>query len=267
MKSRHLLAVLALPLLLTGCVSSSDIQALQSQLADIQRQVLQLQKQGASKNEISNLNDRIAAESKALLKSEADLEVGMQNVAGKIDQLQSHLEDTNYRLAQLSQQIATTNQELKSTHGATNGNGAESNGGTDQGGQPPMVPTDPQTLYQTAYNDYLRGNYDLAILGFRQYLDSFPTTDLADNAAYWIGECYFSEGKYEQAIQEFDALLKKYPASDKMASALLKKGYSLLELGQKDQAVDQLKAVISQFPRSDEANLAKQRLKAIGVDQ
>ncbi len=266
MKSRHLLAVLALPLLLTGCVSSSDIQALQSQLADIQRQVLQLQKQGASKDEISSLNSRIAAESKALLKSEADLEVGMQSVAGKIDQLQSHLEDTNYRLAQLSQQIATTNQELKSTHG--NGNSAQTNGEAEQtAGQPPMVPTDPQTLYQTAYNDYLRGNYDLAILGFRQYLDSFPTTDLADNAAYWIGECYFSEGKYQQAIQEFDALLKKYPASDKMASALLKKGYSLLELGQKDQAVDQLKAVISQFPRSDEANLAKQRLKAIGVDQ
>ncbi len=36
-----------------------------------------------------------------------------RTLSSQIDELQAKLEDTNYRLAQLSQQIATTNQELK----------------------------------------------------------------------------------------------------------------------------------------------------------
>ena len=74
----------------------------------------------------------------------------------------------------------------------------------------------------------MRGNYDLAVLGFRQYLESFPDTELADNASYWIGESYYSQGKYQQAIREFDGILRRYPRSDKLASGLLKKGYAYL---------------------------------------
>jgi tol-pal system protein YbgF len=97
-------------------------------------------------------------------------------------------------------------------------------------------------------------------------LDDFPETELADNAAYWTGECYFSQAKYEQAIREFDDILRVYPRSDKLASALLKKGYAYLELGQREQGVVQLQHVIREYPGTDEANLARQRLSALGVD-
>jgi len=213
------LFLLVLPLLLGACVSSSDIDELHTQLSDIQRQVLVLQKQTSSKQEVGDLQQQISAHTESLLKSEADVQVAVQNLSMQIDQLEANLEDTNYRLSQLSQQIAATNQELKSvrtTLGAT--------GGPAETSQPPMTPpSDPQSLYQTAYNDYLRGNYDLAILGFRQYLETFPDTELADNAAYWIGESFFSQAKYQQAISEFDEILRRFPRSDKQASALLKK--------------------------------------------
>ncbi len=134
-------------------------------------------------------------------------------------------------------------------------------------GQDPLTAaSDPQALYQTAYNDYLRGNYDLATLGFRQYLEAFPGTELADNAAYWIGECYFSQGKYQQSIREFDDILGRYPRSDKLASALLKKGYAYLEMGEREQGVVQLRHVLREYPGTDEANLARQRLNDLGVD-
>lgn len=250
---RNPAALLLLAAGLGGCVSSSDIEGLHSQVADVQRQVLQVQKQGSSKDELAQLQAAFSTEMRSLLKQEADMQVKLGSLSSQIDQLQAKLEDTNYRLAQLSQQIAAS-QESRAA--AAPGDGSP--------GASAAPASDPQALYQTAYADYLRKNYDLAVLGFQQYLKEFPETDLADNAAYWIGECYFSQAKYAQAIKEFDNVFARFPHSDKTASALLKRAYATLEIGQRTQGVSQLQKVIKDFPSSDEANLARQRLKSLG---
>jgi len=247
----------------TGCISTKDIDALSSQISGVQQQVLQLQKESSSKNEVASLTDTISEQTSSLLRSEADVQVELQTVSEQIDQLRSNLEDTNYRLAQLSQQLAATNQELKSLRSLTivSPNAAST---PAPSALPGASSEDPQTQYQNAYNSYLRGNYDLAILEFRQYLENFSSTELADNATYWIGESYYNQGKYRQAIQEFDSMLKRYARSDKRASALLKKGYALLETGQNEQGIAQLRSVVSQHPSTDEANLARARLEGLG---
>ena len=187
----------------------------------------------------------------------------MRELSQQIEQLQANLGDTNYRLSQLSQQITATNQELMSVRN-TLGNSVASSAPSGGSASLTETPTDPQALYDTAYNDYLRGNYDLAILGFQRYAGNFPDTQLTDNAIYWIGESYFSQRKYQQAIAQFDTILTDYPRSDKTASAILKKGYAYLELGLVEQGEVQLRNVIQQFPSSDEANLARQRLSNLG---
>ncbi|HEY9421527.1 MAG TPA: tol-pal system protein YbgF, partial [Thermoanaerobaculia bacterium] len=125
---------------------------------------------------------------------------------------------------------------------------------------------DPKSIYDAAYNDYLRGNYDLSLRQFQEYLANFPNTDLSDNATYWIGESYYRQKRFRQAIEQFDSVLSGYPRSDKVPSALLKKGYSHLELGERSQGVAQLQNVLRQHGSSDEANLARQRLRELGVD-
>lgn len=243
-------ALLALAAGLAGCVSGTDIEGIHAQVADVQRQVLQVQQQGSSKDELAQLQSAFSSQMQALLKQEADMQVKLGGLSAQIDQLQSKLEDTNYRLAQLSQQIAAS-QEARIP--ATTEPGAPSAPATN----------DPQAMYQAAYSDYLKKNYDIAIMGFQQYLKEFPDTDLADNAAYWIGECLFSQAKYAQAIDEFDNVLARFPRSDKIASAMLKKAYATLEIGQKSKGVAQLQRVIKDYPSSDEANLARQRLRAV----
>jgi tol-pal system protein YbgF len=262
-----------------GCVTPQDIQGLQSQLSDIQRQVLQIQKQSPSKEEVSSqvssLGTSVGRQMESLLKTEADMQVKLQDLSSQIDELQAKLEDTNYRLAQLSQQIASTNQELKSFRGTAPPAGALPDGTQPQAPPPGGNPgnagnngpsADPQALYNGAYNDYLKGNYDLSLREFQEYLDNFPATDLADNATYWIGECYYRQRRFRQAVDQFDAVLEKFPKSDKVAAATLKKGYAHLELGERSQGVVQLRHVIRTYPNSDEANLARQRLREIGVD-
>jgi len=257
-------AILAVLPLSISCVSGSDLDEIHTKLADIQREVLKLQQQTSSKDEVADLGAQISTQTQSLLKSEADVQVSLKELSQQIEQLQANLGDTNYRLSQLSQQITATNQELMAVRSSL-GRGLAS-AGPSGGGNASLTetPTDPQALYDTAYNDYLRGNYDLAILGFRRYSTNFPDTELTDNATYWTGESYFSQAKYQQAIAQFDTILNEYPRSDKTASAILKKGYAYLELGLVEQGEVQLRNVIQQFPNSDEANLARQRLAAAG---
>jgi tol-pal system protein YbgF len=246
--------------LAAGCVSSTDIESLQEQNAQLQRQIAEMRAQGSSKQEVAGLEATLRQQTDQLLKTEADMRVDLGNLSSQIAQLQGSLEDTNYRLSQLSQQIAAANQDLRAVRSAT----APAAAAPDAPGA--AVNADPGTLYQTAYSDYLRGAYDLALLGFRQYLEAYPETDLADNSVYWIGECFYRQQKYADAIAEYDRVLERWPRSDKSASAQLKKGYAQIELGQKREGIAQLQRVVAAFPSSDEASLARQKLQSLGVD-
>ncbi|MEE8378207.1 MAG: outer membrane protein assembly factor BamD, partial [Candidatus Aminicenantaceae bacterium] len=95
--------------------------------------------------------------------------------------------------------------------------------------QNPEIPQlSPQEVYNISYSDYLNGNYQMAIDGFTLYLDQFSDSPVADDAAYWIGECYFSQDKFEEAAVQFTELILNFPEGDKIPSAYLKKGISLL---------------------------------------
>jgi tol-pal system protein YbgF len=197
-----------------------------------------------------------------------------------MEQLEAKLEDTNRRLSQLSQQIAETQGDLARLRASAGGAPASTLPGATAppagGGAPDAVVSPPPTgagmnpppgeLYDTATADYTKGRYALAIQGFEDYLRTYPNTDLADNAQYWIGECHYAQKKYPEAVEDFDQVLKQWPKSDKAPAALLKKGYALAELGQKAEAVVQLQYVVHEYPSSEEARLARARLKALGVE-
>jgi TolA-binding protein len=62
--------------------------------------------------------------------------------------------------------------------------------------QAPATHLSSTEVYNMAYSDYRKGNFELAIDGFKMYREQFPESPLADNSLYWIGECYFSQRKY-----------------------------------------------------------------------
>jgi tol-pal system protein YbgF len=128
---------------------------------------------------------------------------------------------------------------------------------------PPKTSLSAQELYNTAYSDYEKGNYDLAIDGLLIYREQFPSSPYADDALYWIGECYFSQKKYAKAIEQFNDLIIGYPLSNKIATAYLKKGFSLAELKKKDEAVAVLKLLITKYPLEEEAKNAQEKLKEL----
>jgi tol-pal system protein YbgF len=121
----------------------------------------------------------------------------------------------------------------------------------------------PQDAYNASYNDYLKGNYDLAVDGFRLYREQFPDSPLADNALYWIGECYYSQKKFEEAIGQFNDLILAYPQGDKVPAAYLKKGFAYVEIGKTEEAAAAFKLLAAKFPLAEETRLARDKLKEL----
>jgi tol-pal system protein YbgF len=131
--------------------------------------------------------------------------------------------------------------------------------GKSKGGSPSSS-LSPSEAYGLAYNDYLKGNYELALNGFKNFLIQYKDTSLAPNAQYWIGESYYGGKEYRKAIEAFSKVVSDYPVSSKVPGSLLKTGFAYIQLADKEKARSFLKKVIEDFPFSDEANLAKSRL-------
>jgi len=118
--------------------------------------------------------------------------------------------------------------------------------------------------YDEAWRLVERKDYRAAIPRLREFLKKHPNSGLADNAQYWLGECFYGLKEYDQAILEFDAVRRKYPKGDKVPAALLKQGFAFAELGDKVDARLILQELVDRFPQSEEAGRAKQRLKTLG---
>lgn len=124
----------------------------------------------------------------------------------------------------------------------------------------PSANFDPQTLYDAAYFNVIKGNYDLAILGFGDYINYFPRTSLAPNAQYWIAECYYEKKDLQKASEEFEKLLQSYPTSEKTPKALYKLGLIYLDLDNRIKANRYFGELLDKYPQSPEAKLAKDRM-------
>jgi tol-pal system protein YbgF len=124
---------------------------------------------------------------------------------------------------------------------------------------------EPDRVYSATYNDYLMGNYSLAVSGFQDFLANYPDSEYADNAAYYLGDSYLKQGRQELAVQAFDQVINLYPKGDKTPVAYYKKALALEEMQRLDQSIDTLKKLTRLHPKSPESELAKQQLANLGV--
>jgi len=119
-------------------------------------------------------------------------------------------------------------------------------------GEVTVEKTNPVILYNQGYEMYLNGKYAQAISIFREFLQNYPNDALADNAQYWIGECYYSQKMFDRAIAEFKKV-ENYPDGNKIPDAYLKIVYSYNELGKKEEANHWKKILIEKYGNSEAA--------------
>jgi tol-pal system protein YbgF len=134
-------------------------------------------------------------------------------------------------------------------------------GGTLSPGQLPLPSGSDRDNYQVAFELLKEQRYEPAAMAFEQFLVSFPDSELADNAQYWLAESHYVTKKFAQALGEFEIVIEKFPRSRKVPDALLKMGYCSYELKRWNAARASLKRVQAEYPETTASRLAGQRLQ------
>jgi tol-pal system protein YbgF len=118
-----------------------------------------------------------------------------------------------------------------------------------------------QATYDAAFNALKGSDYARAIAGFKNFVSAYPSSPLAGNAQYWLGEAYYVNREYPSAVTAFQRVITDWPDSRKAPDALVKVGFTQAALGKIAEARDTLENVQKRYPGTEAAALAADRLK------
>ena len=181
-------------------------------------------------------------------------------VQGRIETLEYQSESTAERQRQLYVDLDARIQELETAVRARNSVGVME-GGTLSPGQLPVPGGSDRDNYQAAFELLKEQRYEPAAMAFEQFLVTYPDSELADNAQYWLAESHYVTQQFTKALGEFKVVIDRFPESRKVPDALLKMGYCNYELKRWDAARGSLSRVQDEYPETTAARLAGQRLK------
>lgn len=259
----RIISLLFIVVMMFGCGKIGEledsVQRLQMENAEMKRQVQDVV------NKMSEIIKRLESEIYPMGSGLTDHLMRIERIESELAINTEKADQNSYKISQILQQLEDINFRLKS------GSGAISNGQSAPSGSYPTNfsrqynTMSPNQLYQAAYADYLKGNYNLAIDGFKEYLQRYPSSELAGSVQYWLGESYYAKGNYKDAITEFDKVIVNFPSDEKVKSAALKKGFALFELNQTAQGVIIMQQIIREFPNSKQARIAQEKLESLGL--
>ena len=256
----------------------ADIRMLQEQNQRLQMALVTLAEA------LKTVSAKIDESNGATRKGFADQKLFTDAVGGDLRVLREKLDETNVRLTSLSQDVDGLREIIPQAGSAaalpppvdpnapqTPGSATPSPGTTVPAPVPAMTPgtgTTPKRLYDTAYSDYTAGQWSLAVQGFETYLKSYPKSDLADDAQYYVGESYSGDSKFREAVAAYERMIRDYPQSDILPEAWYKVGITYERLAQPDKARAAYEFAVKTFPESNDAvRLSKQRLDGLNRRQ
>ena len=269
------------PLAGPAAAASREQQQMMADIRQLQEQTQQLQTvlqtlTEALRTVATRLDDQAGVNRKAF----ADQKLLVDSLAGDIRVVREKLDETNVRLTSLSQDVEGVRDLIpQMSAGAAAAPGPEGTAAAPAGTTPGVPPapgtttapatttppvnptgTTPRRLYETAYADYTAGQWSLAVQGFETYIKTYPKSDLADDAQYYIGESYAGDSKFGEAAAAYEKMIRDYPNSDQLPEAWYKVGITYDRLNQVDKAREAFEYVVKAYPDSDAGRLARQNL-------
>lgn len=119
--------------------------------------------------------------------------------------------------------------------------------------------------YREAWTAWSEGKTDLCIDRFRDFLQTYASSTYAENASYWMADCYFKRGDFKTAILRFDDVVARYPGGSRAPDALYRQGEALLRAGYGQAAGKAFERVVAEYPESARASEAKKQLQLLGA--
>ncbi|MBD3170442.1 MAG: tetratricopeptide repeat protein [candidate division Zixibacteria bacterium] len=196
-------AVLAMAALSGGCATRGDVKEIMTDLEDLRISYRQLEE----KNE--EADSLLREQGRQMRNLSAEVNYSLDQLMERMQLIEGKLEDISTRMSG-----GYIHQEAPGPN-AIPDSSADTTGRKD-------VEVSSKQLYDTAYMDFIKGDFKIAISGLREYLKNNPRSPLVDNARFIIAECYLNMKNYSKAVDEYNSLLKEHPRSEKVPSALVR---------------------------------------------
>jgi tol-pal system protein YbgF len=244
---RTVVAAVLVTGLVSACAVAPEDDPVQIKLNELDGRLQRIERANQSVVEMAQKLDATQAE--------------IRSLRGTVEELQNN----NEALKRQQRELYSDLDKRLAANAATGAVGGVPGGLAPPGGVPGATGSaaTEQAAYSQAFDALKSSNYPAAISGFESFLASYPTSPIAENAQYWLGEAHYAKGEYDKAAAAFRAVGERWPNSRKSPDALLKLGFSQIELKQLSDARVTLADVTRRYPDSDAARLAAERLRKI----
>jgi tol-pal system protein YbgF len=238
------LLVALLPLA-SGCVTVAEFRKLERQVRDMQRGG------GGGGSDATRI---------------ADVSAQIDDLRSEIQRLEGRLEVSEHRIDAAMKEAKAARAEASAAGVAPEERGGEAAPSEAAGEAAAGAGAGEVEAYRAAYDAWRRDDSETCIDRFRDFLQTYPASAYADDAAYWLADCYFKQGDYKTAVLRFDDVVSRHPAGNKAADALYRQGEALLRLGPGygKAAGKAFERVLTEYPDSGRATEAKRQLDLLG---
>jgi TolA-binding protein len=264
---RRLVAVASVALL-GACALRSDVRAVEDQLTqmkDVQdRRDQERSRQLAEVIRLQQaLMDSIGSTRASVSQLRGDVANDLYNVQQQLVQLQELTGQSQRRLTELRTQLERRAEELQQSTPPAAAPGDTGSSGGSTAMPPAAAQPSAEQMYQTSLGLLRQGSAGTARTGFQELLRAHPSSDLAADAVYYIGQSFETENA-DSALAYYTRVTRDYTSSPRAGSAYYHIGLIKERANDRAAARAAYQQVVSSFPNSDEAALARDRLKALG---
>jgi tol-pal system protein YbgF len=201
------------------------------------------------KAEMAYLDTTFGGKSAPVRTNRAMTESRMDELQTRLEILESQVDENRYKISQMNMRRTPMTQATDTSAVPADTSMARASVATH--------------LYETAYIDFTKGDFESAIAGFRDFVARFPMTDFSDDARFMIAQSFYILEDYPKAIVEFRKVLNDYPAGDKVPEAMHKLGHSYLKIDDIETARQYFKILVNRYPGTVEATRAREMLEAL----
>lgn len=284
LRSAVITAVTAL--IFSGCVSTTDYDAMKADINQLKKEAADMQ------NDLSSVKKMLSGAAKeesfiAIRESQLSMYSQLSELSKEMQVLKGRFEENKFTADKTLREASIEKELLRSQISSIELRIKEINEKLTKGGEPkaaqpeqkisseaadaetaepkPIENEDPKKTYEAAYALFKNKQYKPARESFSAFLKKFPKDNLAGNAQFWIGEAYYAEKDFEGAILAYEICIKNHPKNDKTPAALLKQGLAFIEIGDKKTAKVIFEKLTEKYPASKDAEAAKKELAELAT--
>ena len=222
---------------LTGCAANDAFVQRQSSMEGRLEQIMQAQ--NSTKAELAALTLQL----KDLQSQVGKMAASEKDTKSRNDLLQDRLSDLSKKLEQTEAPKRSSVIEL-----------------VNHDSPPESREESVQAAYMKAFGLFSANSFRAAADAFEAFIASYPESEYAANARYWLAECYFSGERYREAVVSFTKVLESNPSEKRGSDAMLKTGLSWYKLNDQEKGDLALRALIEKYPQSEAALQAREQL-------